>query len=101
VRFGDCGGCSGASFDDHGDGDSNEDDEDDEIDDGEGKRDHAEADTKQAWQFSQFAKSFAAKEQKWFKTMAGRCKRIDEEIEEEEFPWRSSDRRSGISRHSE
>ena len=104
VRFGGCGGCSGASSNDHGDYDYDDDeDEDDNIDDGEGEKDHGEADTKQAWQFSQVAKSFAAKEQKLFKTMAGRCKRIEEEVEEEEeeFPWRSSDRRNGITRHSE
>jgi len=98
VRFGGCGGCSGSSSDDNGDDDDEEDDEDDNIGDGEGKRDHEEADTKQAWQFSQLAKSFAAKEQRLFKTMAGRCKRIDEEVEEEEFPWRSSDRRNGTRR---
>jgi len=101
VRFGGCDGSSGTSSDDYGDDDDDDYDEDDNIDDGEGEKDHAEADTKQAWQFSQLAKSFAAKEQKLFKTMAGRCKRIEEEVEEEEFPWRSSDRRNGITRHSE
>lgn len=102
MRFGSCGGCSGAgSSNDYGDVDDEEDDEDDNIGDGEEKRDYGEADTKQAWQFSQLAKSFAAKEQRLFRTMAGRCRKIDEEVEEEEFPWRSSDRRSGITRLSE
>lgn len=88
VRFGGCGGCSGASSNNHGDDDQDDDksededrDEDrEEVEDKDGERD---AQSKQSWQFSQLAKNFSAKEQKLFKTMAGRSQSIEEEEEEE------------------
>lgn len=84
VRFGSSSGCCGASPDEYGHDDYDEGDDDDESD-GDGKKDgKQDAQSKQPWGFSQCAKNLAAKEQKLFKTMAKRCKRIEEEVEEEE-----------------
>lgn len=97
VRFGGCGDWAGATCYDYGD-----DDDDDGADDEKGHGEHRNEDEdKQPWQSSQLAKTFAAKEQKLFKTMARRCKRIEEEVEEEEFSWRESDRRQGDRRRSQ
>lgn len=84
MRFGGCNGCRGASSNNYGDDNYGEDEDDDDGHKDENKDGEEGTVPKEPWQFSKLAKSFAAKEQKLSKTMAKRCKRIEEEVEEDE-----------------